>query len=289
MSSYAAILTALDGGPETEVTLAAALAMGREFEAYVEVLQVSVDPQTTAPMVANGMTGSMVDQLISSLEEDVKARESRAAEAWRNQVTERGLPSVDPDADPAGGFTVAWRHLVGREHEEVARRGRLFDLLVLARRSVDDANAVSPTLETALMDSARPILIAPPAMPERIGRRVAIGWNGSAPAARAIGAALPLLGRAEQIVVYTVGEPGVGADPQDVVRFLARHRLRSSARLLPPGQEETGAQLLEEAGGDDADLFVAGGYGHSRFREFILGGATNTMLRSAGMPVLVAH
>ncbi|MDX1711461.1 MAG: hypothetical protein R3316_10035, partial [Rhodovibrionaceae bacterium] len=79
MNSYAAILTALDGGPETDVTLAAALAMGRDFEAYVEALQVSADPQTTAPMVANGMTGSMVDQLMASLEEDVKARETQAA------------------------------------------------------------------------------------------------------------------------------------------------------------------------------------------------------------------
>jgi nucleotide-binding universal stress UspA family protein len=231
----------------------------------------------------------MVDQLIASLEQDVKAREKRAGQAWQSMVIEPGLPTVDPDSEGAPGFAMAWRHLVGREHEVAARRGRLFDLVVLARRSVEDEGAISPTLETALTESGRPILIAPPASPERIGSKVAIGWNGSATAARAVAAALPLLSRAEEIVVYTVAESGLEARPEDLVRYLGRHRLRARAESLEAGDEEPGAQLLEEAGARDADLFVAGGYGHSRLREFILGGATNTMLRSAGMPVLMAH
>lgn len=289
MDGYAAILTALDGGPETETTLRTAISVARQFDAYVEVLQVSADPKSTAPIVADGMTGTMVDRLISSLEEDVKQREKRAAQAWEQHVSAPGLPSVDPQSEAKIGFALAWRHLVGREHDEVARRGRLFDLIVLARRIVDDDNAISPTLETALMESGRPIMIAPPIQPERMGRKAAIGWNGSAAAARAVTAALPMLGRAEDIAVYTVMESEVGADPQDLVRYLARHGLKARAVRLERSSEEPGARLLEAAGENDADLFIAGGYGHSRLREFILGGATNTMLRSAGMPVLMAH
>ncbi len=287
--TYAAILCAIDGGPETESTLATGIAVARDFDAYLEVMHVSLDPQTVAPMMADGMTGATVDQLMRSVEADVEERRKKAEAAYAEKVVEAKLPRVDSNRAPGKpGFGVAWRHVHGREHTEVARRGRLFDLIVLPRRSVDDEAAVSPTLETVLMEGGRPILIAS-TEPERIGRHVAIGWNGSAQAAKAVAASLPFLKRAEAIHVCTVKEHNVQADPGALVRYLGRHGLRADEKILEAGDEDAGAALLEGASQVNADLVVAGGYGHSRLREFILGGATNTLLRSAGLPVLISH
>jgi nucleotide-binding universal stress UspA family protein len=127
-----------------------------------------------------------------------------------------------------------------------------------------------------------------------IGRRVLIGWNGSPEAARAVHDALPLMVGAEAVTVVTIDpEGGPGANEEgpgaDIARHLARHGLPVMVRRVTGPAAAAGDLLLNEAADLGADLIVMGAFGHSRLREFVLGGATRTLLAQMTAPVLMAH
>jgi nucleotide-binding universal stress UspA family protein len=125
-----------------------------------------------------------------------------------------------------------------------------------------------------------------------VGRRALIAWNGRREAARAVHDALPLLTDAEQTVVLTVGaEPSdAEADPAaEILRHLGRHDLPVRAAHEVETDLDIADILLNRAAESGADLLVMGAYGHSRLREFVLGGATRSILRQMTLPVLMAH
>ena len=133
------------------------------------------------------------------------------------------------------------------------------------------------------------LLLAPSGGAEHIGRTVAIAWNGSVEATRALLGALPLLKQAALLHVLTV--PGAGtADEQAaaLAAYLAWHELSVQQHALYP-ETSVGVALLAKAKELGADLLVMGGYGHSRVRELIFGGATRHVLHHYDLPVLIAH
>jgi len=117
-----------------------------------------------------------------------------------------------------------------------------------------------------------------------------VAWDGSAPAARALGDAMPMLARARRVEVVVVddGPDGDTIPGSDAQRHLKRHGIEAGLRRLT-GTRDVADTLLSQASDTGADLLVMGGYGHSRFREFILGGATEGVLASMTLPVLMAH
>jgi nucleotide-binding universal stress UspA family protein len=165
---------------------------------------------------------------------------------------------------------------------------RHFDLTVVEQP--DDAVGSGSMVEAALFGSGRPILLVPNnhTAPAQLGT-VLIAWDESATAARAVADALPLIEMADRVELVTVAEPrSDGPSATRMVDHLRHHGIEVRAVELPAGGR-IAEVLLAHAADQSADLLVMGGYGHSRLREFILGGTTRTMLASMTVPTLMAH
>lgn len=122
--------------------------------------------------------------------------------------------------------------------------------------------------------------------------RIAVGWDGSRGAARAVSDALPFLRQAQAVEIVTdLGEKTLSdvASPEGLRDHLARHGIGTQAHVEPAGQGDAGAALLRRAEQSGADLLVMGAYGQSKLREFVLGGATRIILANARTAVLMSH
>jgi nucleotide-binding universal stress UspA family protein len=170
----------------------------------------------------------------------------------------------------------------------LARHARLFDMTVLPLFEHPDIRWL---VEGLLFDSGRPLLL----LPKREGQgwsRIVIGWDGSRAAARALADAMPLCRRAKAVEIVTItGEKELPADlsPADIRHHLALHGITATSRMIALEEGDAGTALLAHARAESADLLVMGGFGHSRMREFLLGGATSTVVHRPSLPVLVAH
>src|SRR5687767_8924451 len=278
------ILGLIDGGPATETAAAAALAVADSFDSHLQLLHVRPDPESLVPMIGEGMSGVMLDQMVEGFRTESLERSAAARRLYETLSARRaGVP-----AD--GKATIAFREEEGREDEIAARLSRLHDLTVLARADRQSTAPSSVTLESILLHSGRPLLVAPSEPARSIGRKVVVAWNGKVQAARALGASLPFLARAETVIILTAVESHTPGRPVDVVRYLSWHGIRAEAVEAPahsPGK--VGQILLDHVAQAGADLLVMGAYGHSRLKEMILGGATREVLGHARLPVLMAH
>ena len=173
----------------------------------------------------------------------------------------------------------------------VGEYGRVFDLVVVGRPGAASHEPHRSTLETALFESGRPLLIAPPEPAATIGTTIAIAWNGSSETARTIAFAMPAAGAGAR----RAGARGAGPAPAGPVRRADRTR-RCSATGSPPassrcarGRARPGHALLAAAGDLGADPMIKGGYTQSRIRQMIFGGVTSDILAEATLPVFMAH
>lgn len=150
------------------------------------------------------------------------------------------------------------------------------------------ASAANLTIEAALFESGRPILIVPHAAPA--GKRVVVAWDGSAEASRAVASAMPLLRKADEVVILRAGEEAEpGARRGDLVAYLAWNGIRADEKTLCPDSRSLGPALLAAAGEAKADLLVMGAYAHHRLRRLIFGGMTRYVLAATEIPVLMAR
>ena len=213
------------------------------------------------------------------------------ANSLRDQVTrvlaQHGLAVTDTEPDstlPKATFTV----VTGQEPEIVAQQARLTDLVVVPHPASDKEVSSSDALHAALFDSAKPILIAPAAAPSAIGRRMCVGWNGTAESASAVLAALPWLERAEAIrILWSEDYQRRGPLAPELQQYLAMHDITTDRAAFAPEQNGVGAGLLAAANDFGCDLLVMGAYSHSRLRQLFLGGVTRHVLERAAIPVLM--
>jgi nucleotide-binding universal stress UspA family protein len=173
------------------------------------------------------------------------------------------------------------------------RIARRFDLAIVGQAKPED-NAVEAMIsESTLFESGRPVIIVPYIQKAPIKLdRIMVCWDGTRPAARAIADAMPLLERAENVEVVTVtNERGKWDEIEgvDVGQHLARHGLKVEVAHITHGDLDIGDALLSHSVDVGADFMVMGGYGHSRLREFVLGGVTRDILRTMTLPTLMSH
>lgn len=212
------------------------------------------------------------------------------------QRTERTLVPFEETARRLGVRSIEKRTTDDDATNGLALQARYCDLLVLGQYDPD--GQAPPTYanlpEYAAINGGAPVLIVPYSGDHRsAGRRVLVAWNGSIEAAKAVRSALPLLRRAEMVEV-AVFNPIAQAEAHgeqpgaDIALYLARHGIRVDV-LQETTHTDVGDALLSLAANLNSDLLVMGCYGHSRFREVLLGGATRTVLRTMTLPVLMAH
>jgi len=282
------ILVPVDGTEVSGTALDVALHLGRELGSHVDVLHVATDPKDAVPLLGEGMSAAIIEEMILLAERDAMERTARAAAMFEDARSRYGLTLKDGPPSLEGGSTVLVQ-AVGREDVLTAQKGRLSDLVVVARPCEQSDASLAMTINAAIFETGRPVLIAPPRIPEIIASNIAISWNGSAEASRAVAAALPLIVRAKSVVIMTAeNDKTPPAVAGELASYLAWHGVTAQSRSLPGGSQ-VGEVLLEDCKVFGADLLVMGAYTHSRMRQLILGGVTKHVLASAELPVLMAH
>jgi nucleotide-binding universal stress UspA family protein len=258
--------------PGSEATARYALSAARLFDAHVTALGVVVEP--TGAIGIPGASAALVLSLLDKARDEVHSMLNKVGA----QAREFGV-AVESELTET---------TMGEADRTVARILRDFDLTVVGQRDPDQPDRATRIIETALFRSGRPVLIVPYIQrdPMRLGN-VVVAWDGGAQAARALGDAMPWLLRANRVELATVGAADGGHSAAKAARHLARHGILAQTRVLPDG--DVAAALLSYAADAEADLLVMGGYGHSRFREVVLGGATRGILEAMTLPVLMSH
>ena len=188
----------------------------------------------------------------------------------------------------AGSKAFHWRGGDAIDDGELGSLGRLYDLTVLPRPGAKGGRVTA--FEAALFDSGRPVLMAPPKVPETLGDSILIHWNRSTETARAIALAMPVLAKAKRVqFVFVEGTTAQCPSMHDAVGHLAAHGITASEKTVDQKGRGPGEAILQEAKAFGADLLLKGAYTQSRLRQMIFGGATSHILAKAELPVLFAH
>jgi nucleotide-binding universal stress UspA family protein len=285
------ILVPAGGSDADEAVFATALAVARRFSAHLNFLHVRLDAAAMAVTMSSSEGGgsTLVGGLVDRLEEAADRREQRAREMFERFCAREGLAVAESPPGPAAP-SAGWMRQVGPEPFWVAEHGRAADLIVVGR-PVDGDGVAPETIETALLTSGRPLLIAPAPAMTSLPETIVIAWKATREAAHAVTAASPFLSLARRIRVLTVAEEDdLSTEEGGVLTANLRWRgTEVAAERLRPERHSAADTLLAAAAASSA-LVVMGGYGHSRLHEWMFGGFTRHVLQSAApVPVLIAH
>jgi nucleotide-binding universal stress UspA family protein len=273
--SYATVMVHVDvgNGADARVRLAAALA--DRFAADLIGVSACLLPPYPAES-AYFVTRDVIEQE----RRDIETLLVRAETAFRA-------------AAGADRRRIEWRAAIEPPDTYLATQARAADLVIVGRRAgaVDGARVPDPG--GIALRAGRPVLVVPPDVDTLAGERVVVGWKDTREARRAIRDALPLLERAGAVTLVEIcDEPSVAEGRQhleDVARYLARHKVKVGAKIATAPDGRVADELIRLAKADNADLIVAGAYGHSRLGEWVFGGATRNLLAASPVCCLLAH
>lgn len=281
------ILVPLAGGELDDKVLATAFKVAENFEARVVGLFVRPDPAEALPYVGDGVSGRVIEDILTAVKEGSDAAAARAKQSLSKAAETAGVPLVEGGDHklPSARFV----DMTGHAADVVASESRLSDLVVFGY-GAEASEAGGGALEAALMSAGRPVLIAPQTPPMKIGGTIAIGWDNSFEASHAVTSAMPFLAKAKNCVILRIdgGEASTEAG-STLADYLALYGITAEVREVHGDNRDKGEVLLEETASIGADLLVMGGYGHSRFREFLVGGVTRHVRSHGIVPVLMAH
>jgi nucleotide-binding universal stress UspA family protein len=222
--------------------------------------------------------------------------EIRALEAIENERratahgTAAAIERAFSKAAKGAGLGYEWRAIEGDVAANAVLHARHCDLSVVGQADPDHPAAAPHLPEAVLLGSGRPVLIIPYAGRfDSVGTNVLVAWNASREAVRAVNDAMGILQTAEQVRVFSVNPEGRPWPGADIALHLARHGANAETSLTVSHDIDAGNVILSRAADFGSDLIVMGGYGHSRQREFILGGVTRTILQHMTVPVLMSH
>jgi nucleotide-binding universal stress UspA family protein len=274
---YKTLLVHIDAGKRCAVRVDAAIRLAREHDAHL------VGLYTAAPFEPPGYILAEMGAAI------VEAGKRAAAEAMA-----RAQGEFTSQAKAAGLSNIEWRAAVADVVDATILHARYADLAVIGQTDLSDgSNTPTNFPERLVLAAGRPVLILPSVGRfATIGKRILVAWNLSSEASRAVTDAIPLLRLADQVHVMAVnprpdehGEvPGA-----DIGLYLARHGVQVHVKADQGAEIDVGNELLSRAADLDVDLIVMGSYGHSRLTEWVLGGATRTILTSMTVPVFMSH
>ncbi len=282
MKSILAVVADGDAGP----VLATALSVARRFNGHI----VGLHAVTTEYAVVFGgeMGFSISSEVDRTLEREGQERREQARRVFREFMAAQHVPIGVAGAGEIGP-TAEWREEEGRQNAIVGALGRVFDLIVV-EQPAKLASLTEATLEDALFESGRPVLMAPLGHRNAIGGTVVVAWNGSSETARTVAFAMPFLVQAQDVQVVSVeGGMTPGPSAEDLAHALARNGVPVTWRHVVAKSRTPGEAYLDEAQEAGADLLVKGAYTQSRLRQMIFGGATRHIIMEAKIPVIMAH
>jgi len=272
------IVVNLTGGHPQDFAFAYAISLAAGFSAHLAGVGFIYEP-----VIPGSLLGGMPTDLIEAQREENSRTAKEAVSRFESSARAAGISAETRtlDASVAGA-----PDLFGR----IARR---FDLAVVGQARREQGASEELMIEGALFGSGRPLIVVPHAHKQGLKLdRIIICWDGSRPAARAIADSLPFLRRAQSIdIVVVTGERDKSGEitGTNMRRHLARHGINVEINHITGGGSGVQNAILSHAAETGADFMVLGGYGHSRLREFILGGVTRSILHSMVVPVLMSH
>jgi nucleotide-binding universal stress UspA family protein len=271
------ILVNLSAGKPRDAAGDFATSAASLFGAHLSAVAFAYEPPIGGS-VLDGWAPSVIDRW----------RADRRAEAERAQAAF--------DATATAAQISADSRLLAERAADAARifgaLARSYDFSIVAQAETADDLTERLTIEAALFESGRPVMIVPYIQKSGIKLdRVMACWDGSRNAARAISDAIPLLRKATQIDVVTVDHKDRRNELRglSITQHLARHGLSVDLKSLVAPDSDAANVILSQAADSGADLIVMGGYGHTRLREIVLGGVTREMLKAMTVPVLMSH
>jgi nucleotide-binding universal stress UspA family protein len=276
------ILIPVEESELLDSVLETALLVARRFGSHMEGLHVR--PDFAGIIAATGMGAPYVV-------EDFRKEDWDSIQRSRTEF-ERFLNRNDVPLDGGAGTGQPWatfRVEAPPGDDFIGQHARLFDVTVLGQPSRGATPPRMSTLEAALFDGGRPVLVAPPMAPKRLGDTVMIAWNASTETARTVAFARTFLEQAERVFILSV-EGGMVAGPsaEEAARYLTRSGIPAQAMHVPQNRG-VGETILEHVKTLEVDLLIKGAYTQSRLRQMIFGGATSHILSMANVPVLLAH
>ncbi|MBE0626223.1 MAG: universal stress protein [Burkholderiales bacterium] len=274
---YKTILVHIDSGKRCAVRVEVSIRLAQQHDAHLVALH------TIAPFEPPGYVMAEMGPAL------VEAQKRAAAVAMAQAESE-----FTKQTAAAGFSNIEWRRAIDDPVEATTLHARYADLVVIGQAESAAGLGIDSDFPARLVLAAgRPVLILPSVgrFPT-IGKRILVSWNASREATRALTDAIPMLRLAESVHVMAVNPkhgmhgnvPGA-----DIGLYLARHGVRVEVKTDQGAEIDVGNELLSRAADLDADLIVMGGYGHSRLQEWVLGGATRTILESMTAPILMSH
>jgi nucleotide-binding universal stress UspA family protein len=255
-----------------------AISIAATFEAHVLGVAFAYEP-----VVPGSVMGGIPPEFLETQRAESE-KSAQAAIARFEQVAKREGISYETHMVNAS---------VAGASDQLARMARRFDLAVVGQATRDQPTPEDLVDEGVLFDAGRPVIFVP--FIQKTGLkldRVMVCWDGGRASTRAIGDAIPFLERAKQIEVVVVGNKPPKSDEvsgADLGQHLARHGVNVDVKRITSPDIDVASTILSYAADSSSDLIVMGGYGHSRLREFVLGGVTRAILESMTVPVLMSH
>lgn len=287
------ILCIFNGVEEDELNAVnSALVLGKASGALIRFLHISPDPANCVVPYSDGITLSVA--MIEAIE---KENAVRLKQAKQEIVSLTGIHHVPLDMpEPKLNHAAAkFIHRTGYLENIIAQEGRMSDLIIMGRGMASADTLYDANVVAALFNTGRPVMLVPNLKSpshEREHKTIAVAWKGTMEAARAIYNAMPFLEKADKVIVLTAEGHGEAYDLEAeaaLMEYLSAHGIHAQGIVVAAGTRTPAEALLARAKDLKADLLVMGAYGHSRFREMLLGGVTNYMLEKADIPLLLSH
>jgi hypothetical protein len=294
------ILCVYGGTSYEEQALAASLSLSAQFQAEVRFLHISVPLDVYPELYGITLYGQAVSGDIGVLDSIAEANEAQRQVAQASVMAAASACNIpfsrETCAGPAsGGAAAVFCPVTARTQHCLPAIGRLADVIVMGREKARQATDLEAIL-CGLFDTGRPVLVVPDTDDHDpracFTEKMAIAWDGSLPAARALYASLPLLQQAKHVEIICIrpasSEPDFNSNVS-LAHWLDLHGLPAHIQRIEPGDLTVGEAILTEAKRFEAGCLVMGAYGHSHIGELILGGTTNHVLKHGSLPLLLSH
>jgi nucleotide-binding universal stress UspA family protein len=283
------MLVLLNGTAVDSSVSATAATIGRRLQAHLECYHPrfrAADVALATPYSGFAL-GTAVVEMLDEIDEDSDRRATAARECFQDLCRRERLPVMR--TPQPGLFSATWLNRQSGSVEEIVQSARYRDLIIIGRTG-SGYGLPSDFLEQLVLNSGRPILVAPDRSTCPAPETIAVWWKENAYSARALFASLPLLTRAKRVIVTAAKEDsGKASDLTEVVDELCLRGIAAEASVLQEGRDPTAHRLIAAAEEHDVDLVVLGAYGHSHTREIFFGGVTQAVLEGADLPVLLVH
>lgn len=242
------------------------------------------------PLHGEGMSGSMIVEMIDLADRDANERANAAKAMVDEFASNNNIPITDDPAATAGP-SLAWVLEEGREDERIANRGRVVDLIVMGQSSDEASHPSLLTLHAAIFETGRPVLMLPENTPDVVGKNVVIVWNGASEAANSVAGGLGLIIGADKVTIVTVDTDKsvrrVGSE--ELAHYLSYHGVAAECRNIAAERAPVGQVISNFCSEIGSDLLIMGAFTHSRLIQVILGGVARHIIANANVPVLMIH